>query len=246
MESQKLPPGISEQLGHYIYLYLDPDTDQVFYVGKGIGNRCYAHLYDGRDCEKTRTIRKIRARGKEPRIEILIHGLPDDDTAFRVECAVIDLIGVHKLTNQQRGQHSSAYGRMPLDELIAYYQQPEVKIDEPAVLIRINKLYHYGISALELYEVTRGVWVMGERRNSAQYAFAVFDGLVREVYEIEHWYPGGMTVYTTRPREDVDRPDRWEFTGRVAEPDIRDKYLLKSVRSYIKPNSQNPITYVNC
>lgn len=38
LESE-LPPGVGEQLGHYVYLYVDPRTDEPFYVGKGVGNR---------------------------------------------------------------------------------------------------------------------------------------------------------------------------------------------------------------
>lgn len=37
----------------------------------------------------------------------------------------------------------------------------------------------------ELYEATRVVWKIGERRNNAQYAMAVYQGIVREVYKIE-------------------------------------------------------------
>jgi hypothetical protein len=245
MDSRKLPSGMAEALGYYVYLYLDPDTHEIFYVGKGQGNRCFAHLNDERECEKAHIIRDLRARNKEPRIEILIHGLSDEETAFRVECAVIDLLDIQKLTNQQRGWRSGVYGRMPLSELIIYFEQPPVVIDDPVILIRINQMYHYGITELELYEATRGRWVVGERRNQAKYALAIFDGLVREVYRIDKWHPGNTTVYLTRHFTE-EASGRWEFTGEVAESAIRDKYLLKSVREYLAPNSQNPIKYVNC
>ena len=35
-----------------------------------------------------------------------------------------------------------------------------------------------------LYEATRGVWKVGERREYAHLALAVFEGVVREVYAI--------------------------------------------------------------
>lgn len=42
----ELPPGVGEQLGHYVYLYVDPRTGEPFYVGKGVGNRILAHFGD--------------------------------------------------------------------------------------------------------------------------------------------------------------------------------------------------------
>ncbi len=36
----------------------------------------------------------------------------------------------------------------------------------------------------ELYDATRASWKVGARRESAKYALAVFEGIVREVYEI--------------------------------------------------------------
>ncbi|MCE7983039.1 MAG: hypothetical protein DYG89_17785 [Caldilinea sp. CFX5] len=62
-------------------------------------------------------------------------------------------------------------------------------IHEPVILITINRLYRRGMSAEELYEVTRGNWVIGQRRAQAKYAFAVYNGIIREVYEIHRWQP---------------------------------------------------------
>jgi hypothetical protein len=103
-----------------------------------------------------------------------------------------------------------------------------VKVTEAALLIRINRLYREGMSELELYEATRGVWKLGDRRNRVRFAFAVFGGVVREVYEVEAWHPAGTTPYTTRTAEDV-----------------RERYVGRSVVSYLTPGSQNPLTYVN-
>ena len=45
------------------------------------------------------------------------------------------------------------------------------------------------MSSQELYEATRGWWVVGERRKNVKLAFAVFDGVVREVYVVDEWQP---------------------------------------------------------
>ncbi len=36
-------PYVSEQLQSYVYVLRDPRDDVVFYVGKGVGNRVFAH-----------------------------------------------------------------------------------------------------------------------------------------------------------------------------------------------------------
>jgi uncharacterized protein len=243
MQIKKLSPKVVEQLGYYVYLYINPFNKKVFYVGKGKGNRVLAHLDDTSETEKVETIKQIRARGREPRIEILLHGLEDETTALRVESAVIDLLGKTALTNQVRGWDSNIVGRMALTDLIALYESEPVQIDDPVMLIRVNQLYRYGISSEELYDITRGVWKVGARREGAHYAFAVYKGLVREVYRIDQWFPAGTTKYHTRTIDDVKVPGRWEFTGGVAERVIRDKYVGKSVENYFRANSQNPIKY---
>jgi hypothetical protein len=120
------------------------------------------------------------------------------------------------------------------------------QIDDAVLLIRINQLYRYGITAQELYEATRGVWVIGRRREQVRYAFAVFRGVVREVYRVDAWSPAGSTQYLTRPLEEVINSRRWEFTGRIAEHAVRTKYLDKSVTTYFSGSSRNPLKYVNC
>lgn len=38
-----ISPYVAEQLGWYVYLLRDPRDAEVFYVGKGRGNRVFAH-----------------------------------------------------------------------------------------------------------------------------------------------------------------------------------------------------------
>jgi uncharacterized protein len=136
---------VIERLKHYVYLYINPLDNTIFYVGKGKGNRAFAHLYDLSETKKVETIRQIRQSGLEPRIEILVHGLEDEETALRIEAAIIDLLGTKQLTNLVRGWDSSIVGRMPVEQLAALYDKTPGIITEPVLLIRINKLYRYGI-----------------------------------------------------------------------------------------------------
>lgn len=242
-----IAPYVGERLGFYVYLYVDPRTNEPFYVGKGQGDRALAHLADTSESLKVARIKEILAAGREPQIDILVHGLLTEEAAFRVEAAVIDAIGPDKLTNAVRGWESGKVGRMPLTELVALYGATPVDIVHPAILIRINRLYRFGMSEAELYEATRGIWKLGSKRALARYAFSVFHGVVRAVFEIESWHPERTTAYHFRVFEDpTPKPGRWEFVGKTAEQGICKQYLGRSVQHYFKQGLQSPVVYVNC
>jgi hypothetical protein len=242
-----IAPYVGERLGFYVYLYIDPRTSEPFYVGKGQGERALAHLRDTSENRKVARIKEIQALGLEPEIDILVHGLPSEEAAFRIEAAVIDAIGTHKLTNAVRGWETGKVGRMPLKELVALYGATPVEVIHPSLLIRINRLYRYGMEENELYEVTRGGWKLGSRRERAKYAFSVFHGVVRAVFEIESWHPGRSTPYHIRVFDNpVPVPGRWEFLGKPADQVIQTQYVGRSVQRYFKQGLQSPVVYVNC
>ena len=112
-------------------------------------------------------------------------------------------------------------------------------ITEPGILIRINQKYRKGMSDEELFEATRGVWKINENgleAKKAKYAFAIYKGEIKEVYKIKEWHKAGTTSYKTR--QDVHDPRRREFAGGLAEDEIRNKYLSKSVKEY-SPGTRN-------
>ena len=245
MSGPRLSQEVRRRLGYYVYLYVNPFTEQVFYVGRGKNDRVLDHLDDASDSRKSQIIAEIRAQGREPRIEILAHGLWSDEEAYRIEAAVIDLVGAQSLANTVRAWRSHYHGRMSLDEIVAIYEREKVNIDEPALLVRLDQSYRYGMSDAELYDATRGAWKLGESREKARLAMAVYDGVVREVYEIEQWFPAGATFSTRNPRG-VGVAGRWEFVGRLAEEEFRSRYRLKSVEDHFLTHSQNPIAMINC
>jgi hypothetical protein len=242
-----IPAIVCERLGFYVYVYVDPRDGEVFYVGKGQGDRALAHLSDGSESRKAQRIAAILAAGYAPQIDVLVHGLPTEEAAYRVEAAAIDLFGLSRLTNEVRGMESGRLGRMQLQELINLYAAVPVEVTHPAILVRVNRLYRYGMTPEHLYEITRGVWKLCVRRIMAKYALAIFHGVVREVFRIDSWHPAGSTHYRFRAGESLQRQGRWEFVGEIAEETVRAMHRGRSVQErYFKQGLQSPVVYVAC
>ena len=88
----RIRPEVAARLGYYVYAYVDPRTSEIFYVGKGCRGRALAHLDETRECEKTLRIAELRQVGLEPQIDILAHGMENEEIALRVEGAAIDVL----------------------------------------------------------------------------------------------------------------------------------------------------------
>ena len=193
-----------------------------------------------RRARRVQRIAELKAAHLEPRIDLLCYGLSDAEARL-VEAAAIDLIGRPPLTNIMAGDHSPGFGRITSHEAIVMLTAKPVVVREKALLITINRLYRSGMSPQELYEATRGSWVIGPRREKVELALAVYQGVVREVYRIRAWHPAATLEYRTR--SDIrshDASSRWEFEGEVAV-DVRNAYVGFSVGK----GGQNPIRYVN-
>lgn len=125
------------------------------------------------------------------------------------------------------GHDSNERGRMDIEEVIAQYDAPKIVIAEPSIPIIDNKQYQRGMSADALYQITRKHWKIGRRRTKAKYALAVYNSIVRQMYEIRIWYPS-----------DVE-PNRWVFDGEIAAD--KQYYVGGSVVDYVTLGAQNPI-----
>ena len=240
MDITAFPPSVIERVGYYVYTLADPEG-KVFYVGKGQGNRVFAHVSESlanpSPKDKLATIREIHERGGQVRHEIVRHGL-DESAAFEVESALIDYIGLDDLTNEVAGAGMEIRGRMTLAEIVAAYSSPPIIIVEPSLLIIVNRLFERNIDAGRLYEITRGNWVLGTRRNRATFALSVFRGVVRQVYRIRAW--NQTTARSATQKVQV----RWRFDGEVAT-DLQ-HYVGGNVATYIKRGAQSPTKYLNC
>jgi hypothetical protein len=242
----KITYEVSKILKSYVYVYTDPRNGKPFYIGKGKGSRLFAHLKGHSDIEKkaekekAAKIAEIKRSGKEPRIEILRYGLSDLEAQL-VEAASIDLIGKANLTNRMSGHHEGSFGRITSQRVITMWTAKKIKVQHKAILLTINSLYRSDMSKEELYETTRGIWKVGEtNRNKVEFAMALYQGIVLEVYRINQWHPAGTLKYNTRDSSDFKNSGRWEFSGSIAK-DIRGEYIDFSVGKA----GQNPIRYVN-
>ena len=241
----KFPPEIIKELKNYVYAYRDPDTGVIFYVGRGQSNRAFDHMDDASETRKTEIILRLRKSKKHPIIDILRYGLTKDDAAL-VEAAVIDALGMTQLTNQTRGCHDKSSGRISAKSLIETSKAKDCQINHQALLMRINQLYREDMTEQELYEVTRGIWPLKLIRcQKAEYAFAVYQGIVREVYQIDSWHSAGTTPYETRREFFTDLKGRVEFSGSQAPKKVRNDYIGKSVRNYFKRGNRSSVVYVN-
>ena len=89
-EIESFQPDVVAKLKTYVYRLIDPRNGETFYVGKGKGNRVFAHIHEelGREGDglndKIKRIREIRCAGFEVAHVIHRHGM-DDKTAFEVE-----------------------------------------------------------------------------------------------------------------------------------------------------------------
>jgi hypothetical protein len=223
---------IIEEIKSYVYIYSDPDTQEPFYIGKGQSNRCFQHIEDQSESAKIKKLIELEKNNKKPLIELLRYGLTDSEASL-LEAALIDFVGLDNLTNKVRGLHSRSRGRIFVEDIILKYTATDAIINDKALLITINKLYHSRMSEEELYEATQGVWKGKEKRlKEVKFAFAVFQGIVREVYEISRWHPAGTLSYKYRDASSFGGLKRWEFEGEKASEDIRNKYVKRKP----KPN----------
>lgn len=248
---QSFSKATIEKLKYYVYLYADPDTKEVFYVGKGQGNRCFDHLRtaNGDESEKSKKIREIRQRNKEPMIDILAWELEENE-AFAVERAAIDIFGINDLTNQQRGHHSATRGRISAQLLDKRLSAKEITFDLTDELRKLGvlliRLSHYrqDMTEGELYDLTRSAWKLSENRlNEIKYVFAVVDGIIIETYKVSQWLPDNSTWNSLKPYAEEGSEKRWEFVGRI-DNELHKRYEGLDVSTLFTKGQQNPLRYL--
>lgn len=118
-------------------------------------------------------------------------------------------------------------------------------IIEDVVIIKINKSYFPGMTALELYDVTRGCWKRRiESVECAKYALATYKGEVVEVYKIDYWCQASELNRETIAYNPERNRNRIGFFGSVAENEVRKKYIGKCVKNFFKWGEADPVKLI--
>ena len=249
--------------GYYVYALIDPRNSQVFYIGKGTGNRVFSHERESgknpkSEKAKLQKIQEIEKGGYEVKRVIVNWGMTESE-AFAVEAALINLmtfLSADMLTNAVSGHH--VHEAMTVEDFDILYGaehlQPE-DIQHSIMVIKINKLYRRGMNSEELYDAVRGNWrasMNSIKRRNVEYVFGVYNQLIVAVYKPDEWHYVRDMVDVPQieelDTETLERgKDRIYFTCKDYEALDRNQefYLHKSIADLkVNQTSQNPISYL--
>lgn len=233
--------SVQEALGHYVYCLVDPRDNKIFYIGKGQGNRVFAHtndsLNENAESLKLETIRNIRQLGFDVAHYIIRHRLTEEE-AFMLESTLIDFLTYPQfnlksvLTNIASGHHQWDEGIKTVDDIQTIYDcQPiEIRDDEGILLVSLNRSYNQAkadgvYQRLNIFEATRKYWSIGkERPETIKYVLGVYRGIVRSVVRVSGYR------WTEEADDGTIFPKpRCCFDGQLVEDS---PYLNKDVTAY--------------
>jgi hypothetical protein len=60
LEALAFAPGVAERLGYYIYALRDPRVGEIFYVGKGKGDRAFQHARHAKKVDRQLTDAELK------------------------------------------------------------------------------------------------------------------------------------------------------------------------------------------
>ena len=220
----KFSKELHPKIGYYVYLLIDPRDNSIFYVGKGQGDRIFAHakgaLKENESSSlspKNDLIKEIINEGKEVDYRMVRWGIENEEKAFEIESILIDLLTNESLKktggikNKIDGKHSQNYGiRTPkeIEALLTRGNLDTSNLKDKLVAITLN----ISLEGPSLYERIRGTWVMNKKRaEKADYVLAVYDGVIIGVFKPEKW----EKVEDLSP--EVKRSKRLRFTGKEVE-----------------------------
>ena len=246
----------------YVYGLIDPRNDELFYIGKGSGNRVFDHEKESLSCPgserlKLKTIAGIKSSGFEVK-KIIINCNLSSDEAIAAEASLINAfnyVGKTHLTNIVSGHHSSEAITVDDYEMIHGAEElfPE-QIQHRILVIKINKLYRRDMSSDELYDAVRGVWRASLKRvKRVDYVFGVYNSLILGVYKPSEWFVCKDAV-DRLPRQDIVLTERNENRVFFVDNDYENGipmdanakfYCNKTIAKLANQSSQYPITYID-
>jgi hypothetical protein len=206
MAKVKIPIDTRKVLGFYVYALRDPRNHEVFYIGKGKGERILQHIAEAKKDQKSekaklKRIKEIESQGLEVEHLFLRTGMETATEALAIEQAVIDAFlanratstGASKLTNLVAGHEHDERGLASLDTVLAKHGKSKTPaIKRPVLVLKLNRRWQPDMNSDSLLAVSRGVWGVGKDiREKAEVALVISFGIIRGVYEIDRsgWMP---------------------------------------------------------
>lgn len=191
-------PKALDELKHYVYCLVDPRDNKIFYVGKGQGQRVFAHaagaMEKDADSEKIAQIKAILSEGKKIKHYVLRHGL-DEETAFEIEAVLIDVLSYpafnleHVLKVIQAGHHTALRGIKSSEEINLMYDCPDLEFtsEDNVLFINVNKTYDAND---DIYNAVKGYWKLSLPRlqKNPPTVLAHYRRIVRAVYIHTEWF----------------------------------------------------------
>lgn len=242
---------VQDKLGWYVYRLIDPRNGQTFYVGKGKGNRVFAHarglvadaLTNGgssdEDAEslKIQTLREIARAGLAPLHVIHRHGLETEDTAYHVEAALID--AYPGLSNAVGGHGNGEFGCRHVDEIIRIYAAEPLVAYEDLILIYIGRAQDEG---RDVFQSVQAAWRMSKAEAEKRKLVLAYDGgIICGAYRPTEWLDAKQIYFPHLPH-DID--GRIGFKGNRAEDDVWHLYVGKRAPKR-KRGAQTPFSYIS-
>jgi hypothetical protein len=222
MSQEKIPFDTCTALRNYVYALRDPRNGEVFYVGKGRGQRIIQHVAEATknpqsEKAKLKRIMEIESGGREVEHLFLRTGIATEVEALAIEQAVIDSFlanratsnGKSKLTNLVAGHEHVERGLASLETVLAKHaNSPTPMIDRPVLVLKLNRRWEPDMNSDSILFASRGVWRVGKTiRERAEVALVISFGVIRGVYEIDR---NGWTPATGKDS------GKWIFSGKSA------------------------------
>ncbi len=111
-------------------------------------------------------------------------------------------------------------------------------IEDRVILVSIAQTYKPYMDGDEntIYDIAKQAWDVGnnwESRDLAEYALAIYQNRVKGVFIIDSW------------KKNKFEPTKWEFEGKIAPKEVRDKYMNKKITMAFG-DGPRAYRYLNC
>ena len=205
--------NVAKKLGDYVYALREPRDNKVFYVGKGVDNRLFAHLdvadkallNNGPWSAKLRRIVEIWEADEDVEWFIVRRDLAQSVTSYDVEAAIIDALEISQngpALNDVVGHFSNSKGILSSENVEAL-ATPRVNPTSSYKTVFVLPIHKAREQGRNVYDSMRSWWSVSPVLQSSANALAVGidNGLSTGVFSITNWLPAPQAA------------GKWEFNG---------------------------------